>query len=121
MPKYWLISNRNIENNGFGSTHDVLTYWVSDQGPLDNFANWKKISGDDFKTQLISAAGNFPSFDHGENEDQSHVSFFIHGYNNTWQDAAKRYEKFCGDLFSGDDSLGLCISFDWPSRGSVLG
>jgi esterase/lipase superfamily enzyme len=120
MPKFWMISNRNIEDGGFGTKRDVLTFWYSEQGPLDNFANWKKTDRDNFKQQLISTADSFPSIEHGQNENQSQVSFFIHGYNNTWQDAARRYEKFCGDLFSGNESLGLCISFDWPSCGSVL-
>jgi esterase/lipase superfamily enzyme len=48
------------------------------------------------------------------------VTFFVHGYNTGWQDAAQRYEKLRADLYSGDQSLGLCISFDWPSCGSVL-
>lgn len=121
MPKFWLISNRNVKKGGFGDKHGDLTYWTSDTGSLDKFANWEQTDQDNFKQQLIAAADKFPSLDHDEHEDQSHVSFFIHGYNNTWQDAAKRYEKFCGDLFSGDDSLGLCVSFDWPSCGSVLG
>lgn len=45
----------------------------------------------------------------------------MHGYNNSWVDAARRYEKLCSQLFSGSESLGICVSFDWPSLGSVLG
>jgi esterase/lipase superfamily enzyme len=49
------------------------------------------------------------------------VTFFVHGYNNGWKEAAICYEKLCGDLYSGKDGLGICISYDWPSRGSILG
>jgi esterase/lipase superfamily enzyme len=101
-------------------TRGPLTFWVSDKGPLDNFGNWRAVTRDDFKNQLVAAADQFPPMEHGENEDQSHVTFFVHGYNNGWTDAAKRYEQLCADLYSGDDSLGLCISFDWPSLGSVI-
>ena len=75
----------------------------------------------EFRNLLLTAADQFPTLDHSEHEDQSHVTFFIHGYNNGWQDAANRYQKFCRDLYNNNDGLGLCISFDWPSRGSVLG
>src|SRR5882762_6751960 len=121
MPTYWMISNRTVETSGFGSDQGPLSYWVSDQGPLTTFKNWKKRSADDFKKLLVAAANRFPALDHAENENQSHVSFFVHGYNNGWKDAAQRYEKLCADLYHGDGGLGLCISFDWPSCGSVLG
>jgi esterase/lipase superfamily enzyme len=121
MPAYWMISNRTVEDDGFGSAlAAVPTYWISDKGPLDNFKNWKSCSMDEFKTLLVGAADDFPAIDHSEHEEQCHVSFFVHGYNNGWQDAAKRYQKFCGSLFSGEDSLGICIAFDWPSYGNVV-
>jgi esterase/lipase superfamily enzyme len=121
MPAYWMISNRTVEDDGFGSQLAAApTFWISDKGPLDNFKNWKPCSIDEFKTLLVGAADEFAPLDHGENEEQSHVSFFVHGYNNGWQDAAQRYQKFCGSLFSGPEGLGICIAFDWPSYGSVV-
>jgi len=121
MPAYWMISNRALENGVPGSARGPVTYWVSDAGPLNVFTNWKQASAADFQTMLAGAADQFPSLDHASNEQQSHVTFFIHGYNNGWQDAAQRYQQLCADLYSGAGSLGLCISFDWPSQGSVLG
>jgi len=121
MPKYWMISNRALAGNSFGSTRGELTYWTSDQGPLTNFKNWKQRSAAQFQKLLGAAADRFDPVDHSGHEEQCHVSFFVHGYNNGWQDAAGRYEKICADLYSGENGLGLCISFDWPSLGSVLG
>jgi len=115
-----MISNRTTQTDGVGGARGPLTLWVSDKGPLDNISNWQQVARDDFKNQLIAAADKFPAMDQGDNEDQSHVTFFVHGYNNGWKDAAKRYEQLCADLYSGADSLGLCISFDWPSLGSVI-
>ncbi|HTI69579.1 MAG TPA: alpha/beta fold hydrolase [Candidatus Limnocylindria bacterium] len=122
MPKYWKITNRALVD-GVPSSGDQgpCTYWVSDAGPLDLPANWTKVSGHQFKILLLAAADAFPTTSHADNENQNHVTFFIHGYNNGWEDAARRYEKLCGDLFLGADGMGLCVSFDWPSRGSVLG
>lgn len=121
MPAYWMISNRTIENDGFGVERaPEPTFWISDKGPLDNFKNWKSCSSDQFKTLLVGAADQFPSLDQSENEDQRHVTFLVHGYNNGWQDAARLYQKFCGSLFSGNNGLGICIAFDWPSYGSVV-
>jgi esterase/lipase superfamily enzyme len=113
MPAYWMISNRTVEADGFGSEQGSLTYWVSDRGPLWDLKNWQKRSAKDFKKLLVNAASQFPLLDHAQHENQSHVSFFVHGYNNGWQ--------LCGELYTGDAGLGLCISFDWPSLGSVLG
>jgi len=116
-----MISNRRVEADGFGTDRAPLTYWTSDAGGLDQFKNWTKVSAVRFQKQLIAAAAQFPPRSHDEHEDQCHVCFFVHGYNNGWQDAARRYEKLCAALFGGEDGLGLCISFDWPSRGDVLG
>jgi esterase/lipase superfamily enzyme len=112
-----MISNRVVKGQGFGGDLGPVQYWVSASGPLDNFRNWQNVSADDFKTALIKAAGRFPAPVDGGNADQSHVCFFVHGYNVGWQDAARRYEKVCGQLFSGPEGLGLCVCFDWPSLG----
>jgi esterase/lipase superfamily enzyme len=121
MPKYWMISDRTVLADGFGGDRGGLSYWTSDGGPLDVFASWKPASHDDFKQALIAAADSFPVLPQAANEDQQHVTFMVHGYNVGWQDAAKRYQQLCANLFSGEEGLGLCISFDWPSLGSVLG
>ena len=121
MPKFWLISNRNVENSGFGTKLASLTFWTSDKSPLDDFNNWTRTEPDKFKAMLIAAADQFPKIDHANNERQSHVTLFVHGYNTGWQDAARRYQTVCEQLFSGPDSLGICVAFDWPSFGSVLG
>ena len=121
MPNYWMISNRSLEDDGFGNDRSPLTYWVGDKGPLTKFKSWKQISAAEFEQQLVDAADKFPPNDQGDHEEQAHVTFFVHGYNNGWQDAASRYQKICSDLYRGADGLGLCISFDWPSCGSALG
>ena len=120
MPKYWMISNRAIKDGSPSGDRGDLGYWVADNAPLDNFAAWQSKSAAEFKDLLVAAAGAFPLLPHAQNEDQSHVTFFVHGYNVGWQDAARRYQKLCDGLFAGPESMGLCISFDWPSKGSVV-
>lgn len=130
MPNFWMISDRNIVLNtagihiGFGVDQSDLTYWTSDvttPKELTVATNWHNVNLDDFKSQLIQAADTFPMLEPGDNENQKHVTFFIHGYNNGWQDAAGRYGTIASDLFNGPNGLGICVSFDWPSYGSVLG
>jgi hypothetical protein len=60
MPKYWLISDRN--NNGTGVVRNVagLSYFVSDGGPLNSIANWRKVTPSQFRTLLAAAADAFP-------------------------------------------------------------
>lgn len=121
MPKYWMVSDRNVTAAGLGGKKSGLSYWVADAGPVDRLSSWKRVSLKEFRTLLVAAADAFPALPHGEHEKQSHIGFFVHGYNNAWDDAARHYEKVCKDLFSGTSSLGLCILYTWPSDGSVLG
>jgi esterase/lipase superfamily enzyme len=118
-PAYWMISNRsvNADKSGFGTDLGSLSYWTSDAGPLDQMANWTRRPPADFQRALVAAADAFPSPAGDGNQDQAHVCFFVHGYNNTWIDAAQRYQKLADQLFAGSGGLGLCISFDWPSLG----
>ncbi len=125
MPKYWLISDRNNGPGGIGTgtgrNVPGLTYFVSDGGPLNNIANWKKVSHDQFQKLLSAAADSFPALPQGENENQSHVTILIHGFNVSFDHSTSFYEQLCGKLFDGPDSLGLCILYDWPSLGNVVG
>ena len=121
MPKYWRISDRAVVNGVPTGDKGPLQYFVSDQDVLDVFGNWQMVSADQFKTLLAAAADQFPALDQGANEQQSHVTFLIHGYNNGWADAAHLYQKVCNSLYTSPTSLGICISFDWPSLGSILG
>lgn len=120
MPKYWLISDRNKGGIGQGMNNAGLTYWVSEGGDLTNIASWQKVSAASFQTLLAAAADQFP--DNVPSEQQSHVTILVHGFNVSFQSATGFYQKLCNDLFSGPNSLsGLCILYDWPSLGSVLG
>jgi esterase/lipase superfamily enzyme len=116
-----MISDRAIVNKLPSGDQGPLRYYVTDNLPLDDFGVWQQVSMNEFKKLLAGAADEFLGYDHQENEKQSHVTFFVHGYNNGWQDAARRYKGVCDSLYSGSGSLGICISFDWPSLGSVLG
>jgi esterase/lipase superfamily enzyme len=121
MPKYWLISDRN--NRGIGTERNVagLTYFVSDGGPLNNINNWRKVTPTQFRTLLAAATDAFPALPQGENERQSHVTILVHGFNVSFESSTTFYESLCSKLFDGPNSLGLCILYDWPSLGTVLG
>jgi esterase/lipase superfamily enzyme len=121
MPQYWMITDRAFKSGAPTADVGKVAYWVSDQATLDQIANWASVSAANFQTQLVGAADAFPAFSQGDNAGQKHVCFLIHGYNNGFADAAHLYQGMCQRLFSGPESLGLCISLDWPSLGSILG
>ncbi|HTA66108.1 MAG TPA: alpha/beta hydrolase [Xanthomonadaceae bacterium] len=122
MPRYWLISDRDDNGTGSGSNPNGLTYWVSDGGALDDIGNWKQLASlDAFKGLLIAAADAFPMLTPAQNEQQSHVTLLVHGFNEDFAGTTGLYQKVCDSLFAGPDSLGLCVLYDWPSLGSVLG
>lgn len=124
MPKYWMISDRNVEAGGLGADRDDLTYWVSDSEQVDDLKKWKQVpDGDEFRDMLVAAADAFPAIEDPElNEEQHHVTLFVHGFNNDWSDAALRYKSVCKSIFSGSQKVGgLCVLFTWPSDGMALG
>jgi len=122
MPNYWRISDRAIRNGQPSSTEQgPLTYWTADNLANDGTIAWQKISKNQFQTQLKAAANALNPNNDAQQEDQPHVTFFVHGYNVGWQAASASYLNLYNRLFSGDKSMGLCVSFDWPSFGNVLG
>ena len=121
MPQYWMITDRTFQNGAPTGDVGKLTYWVSDSASLDQIGNWNPRTSSEFQAALVSAADTFPTHVQGDNAQQKHVCFLIHGYNNGFADAADLYTKVCNQLFAGPDGLGLCISLDWPSLGSIIG
>ena len=119
----WLITNRNIEGNGFGTSLADLTYWtlIAPDLHLDVLASWQQRSADEFKQLLIQAADQFPSPFGVAPENQKHVCLFIHGFNVSWTGAMNTYGNVASELFDGPGSLGELVSFDWPSKGALLG
>ncbi len=118
-----MISNREIGSGSLPTTaKGPMRFFVADSGAnLGVFSSWKETTMDEFKKMLITAADSFPLLPHGENENQSHVTLLVHGFNVGWVSAANAYQSLCSNLYSGPNSLGICVSFDWPSLGSVLG
>ena len=121
MPKYFMISNRVLEGGELSNKSGPLTYWTTDNDEVEKLGNWNSRSADDFKAAVLAATADFPVLPPAQHEDQKHVNLFIHGYNNTWEDAALRYRSIVANLFSGAASLGICILFSWPSDGAYLG
>ena len=120
MPKYWRISDRAIVRGQPSSVQrGPLTFWIADKLATDGTIDWDQISQDRFRKLLIAASDAFPVVE--QFKDQPHVTFFVHGYNVGWQDSSNSYQNLCNRMFEGDDSLGLCVSFDWPSYGNILG
>jgi Uncharacterized protein conserved in bacteria len=124
-PTFWMITNREVKgkdkNKDLGRDVADLSHWVSDGGDLTALKNWKPVSAANFDKLLLGAADKFPKCAPEDNEGQKHVTLFVHGYNNDWKDAVKRYQTVCKGLFEGPDSMGLCVLFNWPSDGMKLG
>lgn len=121
-PRFWMITDRNKKSDGLGSDRARLSFWVSDKPGLDRFENWEPRTRAQFKNELIAAGQQFPLIlDPAQHEQQKHVTFFIHGFNTSWESAARRYESICQNMYQGDDGLGICILFSWPSDGLTIG
>ena len=116
-----MINDRSNGGVGPDPNPDGVTFWVSDKSLLTDIKSWRKVTATNFEKLLVAAADKFPAHDPAENEKQSHVTILVHGFNNKFTSAAKFYQDLCDRLFDGPDSLGLCILYDWPSRGSILG
>lgn len=123
MPNVMMITNRNVQGEQLGEKLAALRCYVSDksESKLTSLANWTELSRTEFRDKLVEIARGFPLYEEHENEKQKHVSFFVHGYNNDWQAAVKRYAKLQRDLYAGAGGLGQLVLFTWPSNGSTFG
>ena len=118
MPRYWMITDRDVGKRGLGRSRADLSYWVADEGPLGKLATWTKVTERAFRVELLRTAARFPPLLEREaNECQQHVGFFVHGYNNDWADAAVRYGRIRDSIFAPEAKLGVCVLFSWPSDG----
>ena len=118
MPRYWMVSNRTVSKDGFGSGRAGLSWWTSEGGDPKAFSSWTRVSGAQFQKALVEATDAFPPLPEDQDHTgQQHLNLFIHGFNNSWADAAARYEQICAALFETDRPLGLCVLFTWPSAG----
>lgn len=117
------MSSRKEVNGDLGSKLDSkMSYYVVPDltaSKVLTLSNWTSVSESEFRKQLSDAAQKFPLLSDEENEKQKHVSLFIHGYNNSWQDAITRYVSLKKDLFKGANGLGELICYTWPSDGSA--
>jgi esterase/lipase superfamily enzyme len=126
---YWMVTNRNVDTNNktFGDQFTDLSYWQNASGQVDNFAGWVSVSQDAFRDGLVAIANTFPDPNSTPSEDQKHVSIFVHGFDTNWLSAVQRYGAVVNQLFTDPKlptdlkSLGVCVLFTWPSRGSVAG
>lgn len=123
MKTAFMISCRNVTKDGPGTKlAESLTYFTAPlTADLANFASWTRVSGAEVTRLLLEETAAFPQMTEEENLKELHLSLFIHGYNVSWDDAARRYTKMAKDLFTGKKSLGVLVLLTWPSNGSVAG
>jgi esterase/lipase superfamily enzyme len=122
MATYWRISDRAFIKGQPSSTEKgPLSYWVAGELANDGAIDWQKTTQGKFQTQLKAAADALNPDNEALQEDQPHVTFFVHGFNVSWDASSKSYLNLCNRLFHGPNGMGLCVSFDWPSYGNVLG
>jgi len=117
---YWMITNRKLEDLHPTAVRGEQSYFISDgKAPIDDISSWNKLEKTEFSDLLKRAAARFPLIlDPDLQEQQSHVGIFVHGYNNSWDDAARRYKGIADTIYK---DLGLCVLYTWPSDGLGAG
>jgi esterase/lipase superfamily enzyme len=115
----WLITNRNLTKTGFG----IEFVWLHDKLTANtwDWSAWSQVTKDAFKAALVTAADQFPPPLTTSLDQQKQVTLLIHGCNNAWDAAMRLHDRVERNLYSGANSLGELVSFDWPSKGSLLG
>ena len=98
---YWMITNRHVPSSGGlgNELSDELSYWIASKGPLKNWRSWTRLketsrqsAAVQFESRLAAVADRFPALaSDADHASQKHVTFFVHGYNVNWMDAAGRY------------------------------
>ncbi|MCX6590709.1 MAG: alpha/beta hydrolase [Acidobacteria bacterium] len=118
---YWMITNRKLTEKLEPTPFlGPLSYFISDgKGPLDQVSSWNLVDKKVFIDLLKRETSRFPLIlDPEDSDQQKHLGVFIHGFNNSWGDAAKRYQGITDTIYK---DKGLCILFSWPSDGTALG
>src|SRR5690348_9472236 len=99
---YWMITNRNIKNDGLGDEFSDLSFWKNETANVTDFKSWTRLDLNTFRDGLVAIADTFPDPLTTPSEDQKHVNIFVHGFDNSWSSAAERYGQIVANLFSGD-------------------
>src|SRR4029077_20255690 len=110
MPKYWMIDDRNQSGTGTAPNACGLNYWVTDNGPLNNIANWTSVTANKFQTPLAAAADEVPAIPPGENIDHSHLTISVQTYTVSCEHPVSFYEILWSRFFDGPNSLGVLYS-----------
>jgi esterase/lipase superfamily enzyme len=117
----FMVTNRAKSNGDLSDDlgDELLYFKTSAQGKdITKLSRWTELSQSEFDEELRALAAQFPLLPDDRNAEQKHLSLFVHGYNNSWKDSAKRYAGIRRDLFDRYD-LGVPVLFSWPSNGSV--
>ena len=93
---------------------------IGDPKSLHKLSAWTKITRAAFIAQLKEIADSFPLLPDAQNEKQSHICLFVHGFNTSWTDAVDDYLDVKNSLIE-PANLGLTVLYSWPSKGSVAG
>src|SRR5687768_5667156 len=131
----FMATNRQVRSDGLTEKRsDKLSFFECRANcPITDMTSWDLLDGAAFVKRLRVVAGSFPTTpaqkaaEQGKpvlaDEDhplQQHLSLFVHGYNNSWQDAVKRYAQIKAELYDKRD-LGALILYTWPSNGTSAG
>src|ERR1700687_2298537 len=102
----WLITNRNQDkkNDSFGTDFSSFTFWSLDPTAnpgkdIAKLSSWTKCTPIEFRNALVDVGGKFPDPVTPPPENQKHVTLFIHGYDNDWNQAVGRYDTIAKQLF----------------------
>ena len=124
MQPYMMISNRNRDGDALGTDLGTLAFYTADGAvdakSLDAISAWTKVTRAAFIAQLKEIADSFPLLPDSQNEKQSHICLFVHGFNTNWTDAVHDYLEVKNGLIE-PANLGLTVLYSWPSKGSVAG
>src|SRR6266478_5216577 len=95
MPKYWMISDRDLGGTGNDRNNNGVTFWTSDgpnnKGELHEIKNWERATLAEFRKALIAACAQFPDPPQQQQEEEKHVTLCIHGYNESFEDSIDFY------------------------------
>lgn len=125
MATLWMITNRQQRGGELGKDPGPLTFWRTDKtgtvGKLKKLNQWEELTEAKFKGELRrSVDEEFPDLPDDEHEHEHHVTLFVHGFNNAWEDALRRYMQISSAILN-KPKLGTCVLFTWPSDGQKAG
>lgn len=110
----FILTTRRVSSGTFGTRQGTIKYLAVPDGEKTPKASHEMRAVERWFKLVTAESITDPAEECGQ------VVFFVHGFNTDAEEMLALHRKFAGNLRK-IGFKGVCVSFDWPSNGTVTG